>query len=140
MRCFVPHLHTVSSCVRSGLCRHNTASFRFAPSRKVGTTLLYIPAVLCLPPLVFQRLLFRTAIGVCSAIALHLDKERLRLTFIFSPPFHAHSHYISLRSFAQFPCLWWLFDCRNTATSLLEKTIISAIATIIYFSAVLGGV
>ena len=50
LRYFVPHLHTVSSCVRSGLCIHNTASFRFAPQ----ATLHYIPAVLCLPPSVFS--------------------------------------------------------------------------------------
>lgn len=33
-------------------------------------------AVLCLSPLIFQRLLFRPAIGVCSVITLHWIKER----------------------------------------------------------------
>jgi hypothetical protein len=50
LHCFVPHLHTVSSCVRSGLCIHNTASFRYT----LQATFHYIPAVLCLPPLVFS--------------------------------------------------------------------------------------
>ena len=40
------------------------------------------PYYVCRPQF-FQRLLFRTAIGVCSAIALHLNKERLRLTLFF---------------------------------------------------------
>ena len=42
-------------------------------------------------PLLFQRLLFRPAIGVCSVVTLHLNKERQRLTYIFSPPLHAAS-------------------------------------------------
>ena len=45
---FVPHLHTVSSCVRSGYYIHNTASFRYTPQ----ATFLCIPAVLCLSPFV----------------------------------------------------------------------------------------
>lgn len=48
LRCFVPRLHTVTSCVRRGYYIHNTASFRFATQ----ATLHCIPAVLCLSPLI----------------------------------------------------------------------------------------
>jgi hypothetical protein len=51
LHCFVPHLHTVTSCVRSGYYIHNTASFRYTPQ----PTFHYIPAVLCLSPLVFSE-------------------------------------------------------------------------------------
>jgi hypothetical protein len=50
LRCFVPHLHTITSCVRSGLCIHNTASFRYTPQ----ATFHCIPAILCLQPSVFS--------------------------------------------------------------------------------------
>ena len=47
---FVPHLHTIISCVRSGLCIQNTASLRYAPQ----ATFHCIPAILCLPPSMFS--------------------------------------------------------------------------------------
>ena len=50
MHCFVPHLHTFTSCVRSGLCILNTASFRYTPQ----ATFHCIPAILCLQPSVFS--------------------------------------------------------------------------------------
>ncbi len=51
-------------CVRRGYCIRNTASFRYAPQ----AMLHYIPAVFCVcRPWLFQRLLFRPAIGVGSA-------------------------------------------------------------------------
>jgi len=97
-------------------------------------------------PIFFQRLLPRTAIGVGSLHNLHtiissvkgrllflsnfsvrrslfpesrLPAKKRRESFIFSPPLHAHIRYVSLRAYAQLSRLWWLFDCRNPASSLL---------------------
>jgi hypothetical protein len=42
------------------------------------------------------------------------------LTEIFSVPFHAHSPYTAPQA-PLFPVLWWLFDCRNTATRSAKK-------------------
>jgi hypothetical protein len=66
-----PHLHTLSSFVRRGYYIHNTASFFPLHSacqlRKLRSHTPFssiTSAVLCLSPLVFWRLLLRTAIGV----------------------------------------------------------------------------
>ena len=67
-----PHLLTLSSCVRRGYYIHNTASFHFSPQ----APLHYIQQYYVCHPWLFQRLLLRTAIGVCSVITLHLNKER----------------------------------------------------------------
>jgi hypothetical protein len=61
-----PSLHTVASCVRRGYYIRNTAAEPMPTLCRV---------CVC-RPLFFQQLLFRPAIGVCSAIALHLNKER----------------------------------------------------------------
>lgn len=69
-----PHLHTLSSYVRRGYYIHNTASFiplhfafRLRKLRRHTPFRFITSAVSCLSPLVFWRLLLRTAIGVGTA-------------------------------------------------------------------------
>ena len=69
-----------------------------------------------------------------------LPAKKRRESFIFSPPLHAHTRYVSrhlhikisfvipseveglsLPKGAQLSRLWWLFDCRNPATALLIR-------------------
>jgi hypothetical protein len=48
--------------------------------------------------------------------------KKRRLLFIFSPPFHAAIPSLHFAKKLRFVLgLAWLFDCRNTATSLLKK-------------------
>jgi hypothetical protein len=145
LRCLVPHLHTVTSCVRSGLCILNTASFRYTPQ----ATFHCIPAILCLQPSVFSAVApshshrawlrlphlpylrsihFQLSIIPLSIIdwfgrfALNQGTPpKRRLPSIFYPPFHAHSRYVSLCTSAQLSRLWWLLDCRNPAAALLIR-------------------
>jgi hypothetical protein len=141
LRRSVPHLHTVTSCVRRGYYSHNTASFRSA-------TLLCSQQYYVCRPLFFQRLLLRTAIGVGSVRwktslcpKSRFPSKKSRECFIFSPPFHAPIRYVSLplsntntlvfspqllsswakSKDAQLSRLGWLFDCRNPATALLIR-------------------
>ena len=138
--CFVPHLHTFST-LRSarGYYIHNTASFRFAP-------LLFIPAVFCLSPRYFWRLLLRTAIGLGSAYLTYVileesifnyqlstmnyqlvrslcpkykEHRQKAVAFYFLPAVSRSQYCTPLRKLRFVPVLRWLFDCRNPATALL---------------------
>ena len=103
----------------AGLLHPQYGFIHFSPQ----APLHYIQQYYVCRPQFFQRLLLRTAIGVCSIITLHLDKERPEkgAYFLVTPPFHAHTRFVSLRASAILPRLWWQFDCRNPATALFEK-------------------
>ena len=70
-----------------GRANASTIPLHSVSLRKLRYT-TFQPYYVCRPQC-FQRLLLRTAIGVCSVITLHLNKERQRLTYIFSPSLHA---------------------------------------------------
>ena len=142
-----PHLHTLSSCVRRGYCIHNTASFislhstcRFRKlHRHTPFSSIHSSSILRLPPLIFLAVAPSPSHRgwLRCHFALNQGTPPKGGEFIVTPPLHAHIRYVSLRSFAQLPRLWWLLDCRNTATALLGKK--NSVNSIL-FPAVLGGV
>jgi hypothetical protein len=109
LHCFVPHLHTFTSCVRQGYYIHNTASFRFTPQAPFRC----IPALLCTSPFIFSavalshshrgwlrslslrltilshKFITHNSQFIINSVAFPYIKVRLRLSYIFSPPFHA---------------------------------------------------
>ena len=109
MHCFVPHLHTFTSCVRQGYYIHNTASLCYTPQAPFHC----IPAVSCLSPFILSAVApshshrgWRRSLSLCltlhslkfithnsqliiNSVALPSIKERPWLSYIFSPPLHA---------------------------------------------------
>jgi hypothetical protein len=118
---FVPHLHTVTSCVRRDYCIHNTASFVTLRKLRFTSFSSIMSAVPCCFSGCSLNLPSRLApLALCPKSRNAPQKAGLHL--IFSVPFHAHSPY-AVPQAPLLPVLWWLFDYRNTATALLVKKI-----------------
>ncbi len=123
MRCFVPHLHTFSTLRSVGLMH---PQYRFIPFRFVNYATLHSSSIMSAALNIFSGCSFAQPLGLApfgEKPHFALNQGTLSLTFISSPPFHARSTTLSLRKLRFVPVLRWLFDCRNTATSLLAKKI-----------------
>jgi hypothetical protein len=122
LHCFVPHLHTFSSCVRQGYYIHNTASFRYTPQAPFH----YIPALSCLSPFIFSAVATsHSHRGWRRSVKTSLRPKSRNASgcLIFFPRrFTLFSlHFASRSSPAAILVFRWLFDYRNPATALLDK-------------------
>jgi hypothetical protein len=129
LHCFVPHLHTVTSCVRSGYYIHNTASFRYTPQ----ATFHYIPAVLCLSPLVFSAVAPSHSHRGWLRYHFALNQGTPKAILYFSPAV-SRSYLLRFAPYLRSPFAS-MVAVRLPQHRLFapRKTIISAIATIIIF-------
>lgn len=135
MHCFVPHLHTVSTLRSVGLMH---PQYRFISLHSASYVSLHSSRIMSAALSFFSGCSFAQPSGL-APLALYPKSRNAKGWLIFFPRRYTllslHSTSLSLRFILG---LVWLFDCRNTASSLLEKTIISAIATIIIFLRCLG--
>jgi hypothetical protein len=112
--------------------------YRFIPFRFVNYAALHSSSIMSAALNIFSGCSFAQPSGL-APLALCPKSRYAKGWLIFLPRRYTllslHFTSLSLRFILG---LAWLFDCRNTATALLEKTIISAIATIIIFLRCLG--
>jgi hypothetical protein len=64
---------------------------------------------------------FSFAVVARYALNQGTPRRKSGADYIVNPPFHAHIRFVSLRTSAVLPRLWWQFDCRNPATALLIR-------------------
>jgi hypothetical protein len=99
--------------------------YRFIPFRSVNYATLHSSSIMSAALSVFSGCSFAQPSGLAPLSLCPKSRytaKKRRLFFIFSPPFHAAIPSLHFAKKLRFVLgLAWLFDCRNTATSLLKK-------------------